>query len=757
MTAAPAVIRVAVSRTFNPLLATPVLVVMHGRGLAGPAPMTVVMATVVLFGVLEQPRVQHFLAGRFQGRWPSLGVSLHIVVAGWGIYLVGWGPLLPLLFAVVVIQHMAAEGSRVWRPAIYWILISIGAGQAGIALGWVYCYLSATYAQAAGALGAVLTGMVIRGLGQSAQRGERAESALRGSEERFRSLVQDSTDVICVVDRSWRTVYVSPAISRVTGFTPQEFAARSYREMIHPDDLAAADLLIQQVLDDPDGRHGLELRLRHRDSEWRWAELSVRNLLTSPAVEGLVGTFRDITERRANQQRLTHDARHDPLTGLVNRAAFLGRLHEAFAARRADRPTAVLFVDLDGFKQVNDTHGHRYGDAVLVAVADVLSIGVLGSDLVGRLGGDEFGIVLNGVDSPENAVLVAERILTAMNQRLIVVDDLELRVRASIGVAVDEPDCPDAAALLHRADVAMYSAKRHGKHGAELYVRGLEDESVPGPSLEGDLRRAVTQGELVLHYQPIVALDGGALTGVEALVRWQHPTKGLLGPLEFIPLAERTGLIDDIGIWVLERACRQVRQWQHAVPSGHTFTLNVNVSPLQLNRPALVAEVSAVLDRTGYRSSDLVLEVTEGAMINDETALPQLHGLHALGIRIALDDFGTGYSSLRYLTKLPVDILKIDRCFVTELDGTVTGSAVTTSVVRLAQIMDMVTVAEGIEDAARATELTLLGCDRGQGFYYARPLAAQAVEALIARSAPAWPSLPEAHDRHLAASEHLAT
>jgi diguanylate cyclase (GGDEF)-like protein len=483
------------------------------------------------------------------------------------------------------------------------------------------------------------------------------------------------------------------------------------------------------------------MRLWHAKGDLRWMEVTLRNLLDNPAVGGLVATYRDVTERRAIQERLIHDANHDPLTGLANRAAFLNGLQESFRDGAAGaRTPAVLFIDLDGFKQVNDTLGHHCGDELIIAVAAMLRRSVLGSDIVGRLGGDEFGVVLAGVSSPEDAVTVAKRILAEMDSPVLI-DGQELKARASIGVAVAASGDTGADELLHHADVSMYGAKRRHTHSYQLYVDGMQDPDADTVALDEQLRHAVGNGELRLHYQPIVTLDGGDLIGFEALMRWQHPTRGLLSPAEFIPLAEQTGTISELGAWALEHASRQVLRWQQRVPHGRRLELSVNLSPHQLDRPDLVAEVLETLRRTGYDPADLVLEVTETALVKDEAAIPVLTALRAEGIRIALDDFGTGYSSLRYLTQLPVDILKIDRCFVAELNGTGTASAIAETMVRLAQVLHLETVAEGIEDAAQATELTLLGCQSGQGYHFARPMEPEAVDALIAEAAERWPSL----------------
>ena len=716
----------------EPLASLPVLIALHWYGLLGPSPLWLLVLLVLAAGVVQQPDVQRRVIADGTRRHLHRGIALQFGLFGLAIYLCGWGPLLAIVLTIVATMYLRVHGSAAWRPAVLWALVVIGAGQVGVALGWVYCYLSPTLAQAAGILGAQTAVFLIRALGVSAEQRERAEAAVRSREERFRALVQDSCDVVSVVDCNGRTQYVSPAIEQLTGLRADEFMAAEYSRWLHPGDHADGARIFEQALADPGGEHRVELRLWHARGDLRWMEATVRNLLDNPAVGGLVVTYRDVTERRAIQERLIHDAHHDPLTGLANRAAFLRGLAQSFLDGLSSAGTpAVLFVDLDGFKQVNDTHGHQCGDELIISVAAMLRRSVLGSDIVGRLGGDEFGIVLTSVTSSDDAVTVAKRILAEMDHPVLI-GGQELYARASVGVAVAEPGNANADELLHHADIAMYGAKRRQTHSYQLYVDGMQDPAVDTMALDEELRRAVGKGELRLHYQPIVALDSGDLIGFEALMRWQHPTRGLLPPAEFIGLAEQTGTINELGAWALEQASRQVLRWQQRVPAGRRLELSVNLSAHQLDRPDLVAEVLTILRRTGYDPANLVLEVTETALVRDESAIPLLTALRAEGIRIALDDFGTGYSSLRYLTRLPVDILKIDRCFVAELNGTGSASAVAESMVRLAQVLHLETVAEGIEDAAQLTELTLLGCQNGQGYHFARPLEPAAVDSLIA-------------------------
>jgi diguanylate cyclase (GGDEF)-like protein len=452
---------------------------------------------------------------------------------------------------------------------------------------------------------------------------------------------------------------------------------------------------------------------------------------------------RQILTLRENQALLVTDR----LTGVANRMKLRDALsRSAQRAKRDGRPTSVLLLDLDGFKHVNDTYGHDAGDQVLIAFATVLTGSVRAGDLVARLGGDEFAVLLDGVDDVAAATAVADRILANLETPVLVAGG-ERQLRTSIGVALSSfPDGAGPAAerdLLHSADVAMYVAKRRRTHGWQVYVEGSMELGRELAVLGDELGYAVREGEMRVEYQPIVALSSGDLAGMEALARWHHPARGIVPPATFIPLAEETGHIHEIGAWVLEQACVQVKEWQDRLPPGRGLYLSVNVSGMQLERPRFAAEVIEMLDRVGYDPTRLVLEVTESALVNEATALTHLTELRTLGVRVAVDDFGTGYSSLRYLSRLPVDILKIDRSFVAELNGDPAGAAVAEAVIRLGQVLRLDTVAEGIEQPAQATELMQLGCDNAQGYHFAEPLAADVMDALVTRASQEWPSLPE--------------
>jgi len=424
----------------------------------------------------------------------------------------------------------------------------------------------------------------------------------------------------------------------------------------------------------------------------------------------------------------------DPLTRLHNRTVFTERLKQAVdrAARRGSL-TAVLFVDLDDFKAVNDGHGHAVGDAVLATVARRLRASVRGGDLVSRFGGDEFAILCEGLLSAAAAGLLADRVAAALRDP-IEVGGSRIVVGCSVGVAGSRGGQESALDLLRAADLAMYAAKGRGKGRVERYEPAMHAALVDRLEAEGDLRLAVARGELSVHYQPIVALASGEVVGVEALVRWQHPRRGLLAPALFIPLAEEIGVIHEIGRFVLASACRQVLAWQEAGADRPALALSVNLSGRQLERPDLVEEVTAVLQATGLDPALLVLEITETVLLGDTGAVTAcLDRLRLLGIRIAIDDFGTGYSSLSYLRDFPVDIVKIDKSFTDLLTHDLATAALTRAVVEMAAALRLRTTAEGIEDERQVEQLLALGCETGQGYHFSRPLAAPALEAFLLR------------------------
>jgi diguanylate cyclase (GGDEF)-like protein len=435
-------------------------------------------------------------------------------------------------------------------------------------------------------------------------------------------------------------------------------------------------------------------------------------------VRGLVINSRDITDRKALEEQLVQQAFHDSLTGIANRALFKDRLHQSLAraSRRKEKP-AVLFIDLDGFKTINDSLGHAVGDELLAAVAARLRPCIRTGDTMARLGGDEFAVLLEDIEDLAAATTVAQRINEALKEPFAL-SQREVFISASIGIApfVSAQD-PDE--LLRNADIAMYMAKGAGKGRHEVFDPSMHDAVVTQLRLEADLKRAVERKEFFVVYQPLIALATQEPIGVEALVRWRHPERGVVGPVTFIPLAEKTGAIVAIGRWVLREACRQVQEWRDLRPG---LGLSVNLSGRQLRDPGLVDDVSKILQETALPPQTLTLEMTESVLMDDiENALRVLRALKALGVHLAIDDFGTGYSSLSYLSKFPVDSLKIDRSFVSGL-GAAQNEPLVATIMEMGQSLKLKVVAEGIERPEQLAELERLRCEVGQGFYFSKPI-----------------------------------
>ena len=450
---------------------------------------------------------------------------------------------------------------------------------------------------------------------------------------------------------------------------------------------------------------------------WTWAAIHGAFVLAASASHVVAWRLNERTALR------------DGLTSLANRTLLTERIDAALGRGARDgHDVAVLVLDLDGFKAVNDSLGHAMGDRLLIEIGQRLGTAVRDLDIAARLGGDEFALVLDGAGEA-GAVLVATRVLAEV-ARPIDLDGRGVHVSASIGVAVAAPGSIDQLELLRNADLAMYMAKAAGKNQFSVYRSSMHDEAVARADLERELRHGIPDGQLVVHYQPTVVLGSGALVGVEALVRWQHPTEGLLFPDRFIPLAEESGLVLPLGRWVLAEACRQARAWHLARPDVAPLTMAVNVSASQLADDAFVDEVAAVLAETGLDPSTLVLELTETIlMLDTDRVVARLEGLRALGVRLAIDDFGTGYSSLSYLRHFPVDIIKIDRTFVAELPAGETSLAAT--ILRLGQSLRLEVIAEGVEDEAQARALEGLDCHLGQGYFYSRPVPPAELEAFL--------------------------
>ena len=554
---------------------------------------------------------------------------------------------------------------------------------------------------------------------------------LRRSQQRYRSLVQNSADVNMVVGPDGTIRYESPAVERVLGYRVEDREGRSALELIHPDDLARAQSLLADVQRAPGSQVSGQFRIRHVDGSWRAIEAVGKNLLEDPAVGGLVINYRDVTMRKELEDELRHQAFHDSLTGLANRALFTDRLSHAMSRTRHDhQPLAVLFIDLDDFKDINDSLGHAEGDQLLVAVAERFRGALRAGDTIARMGGDEFAVLVEDPPDAAAPIQVAERLLstleTAFERR-----GKELFVHASVGVATWTSTRQSADELLRNADVSMYTAKSKGKNRIEVFEASMHAAAVARIALRGDLELALRRDELSLLYQPLIRLDRLEIVGVEALLRWNHPVRGVVGPVEFIPIAEESGVIVPIGLWVLEQACRQVRAWDEIWPE-RKLAMNVNVSARQISEGDFVADVAKILAATELDPARLILELTEGVLLQDtEATLATFVELKRLGVRLAIDDFGTGYSSLSYLHRFPIDVLKIDRSFVASMLKGPDETALVRSILTLSETLHMETVAEGIEEAGQLEELRSCGATMGQGFFFARPLTADALVTLL--------------------------
>ena len=555
---------------------------------------------------------------------------------------------------------------------------------------------------------------------------------IRHSQERFRSLVHNSADVSMILRADGTIEYESSAVERVMGYRAEDRIGRSALGGVHPDDVAFGQRLLEDVGHTPGAMVSGELRVQHEDGSWRWIEAVAKNLFDDRAVGGLVVNYRDVTARKTLEDELRHQAFHDSLTGLANRALFVDRLDHALSlTQRNRRPLAVLFVDLDDFKTINDSLGHGEGDAILVDVAERLSGALRAGDTIARMGGDEFAVLVEDPPAASAPTDVAGRLLAVL-QAPFTRAGKELFVHASVGVAILTSREQTADELLRNADVSMYMAKAKGKNRIEVFEPRMHAAAQTRLALKVDLERALERGEFFVVYQPVIDLSTLKMVGVEALLRWQHPERGVVGPYEFIPVAEETGLIIPLGRWVLEQACRQSRAWDSQAPT-RPLTMNVNVSGRQAAEPGFVTEVAQVLAEIGIDAGRLVLEFTEGVLMQDtEATMGTLRALKGLGIRLAIDDFGTGYSSLSYVRQFPIDVLKIDRSFVASMSAGPDEIALMGSILKLSETLHLQTVAEGIEDAEQLAGLQAMGAELGQGFLFAKPLTTIEISALLA-------------------------
>jgi diguanylate cyclase (GGDEF)-like protein/PAS domain S-box-containing protein len=553
------------------------------------------------------------------------------------------------------------------------------------------------------------------------------EAELRMSEERYRTLVENSPAVVTRFDRNRRMVYMSPSFEELGPWRIGDVLGETSHGVADGDEFQRWESALQRVFDSGQ-RHDTEWEIAIGDGETMWFQSrAVPEFDENGEVEFVLVMNTDITALKRSEAELAHQAMHDPLTGLANRALFLDHLRSELArGERRSEALAVLFLDLDRFKVVNDSLGHSAGDELLGEVCRRLQSLLRGGDIVARLGGDEFVMLLPDVNGPEETVAIAQRVLAAI-RRPIRVDGDEVFSTASMGIALwhatgQGDGTATAEALVRDADTAMYRAKARGRDRYEIFDEDLRTQATAKFHLENFLRKAVELGELEVHYQPEIDLETGALAGAEALVRWRHPVEGLLEAKTFIDLAEESGLILDVGSWVLKEACRQVGVWKRE-ESRELGTLRVNLSPRQIAHPDLLDTVVQALEIGGLEPSSLCLEITETALMSDAAAsLSVLSALRSLGVELAIDDFGTGYSSLSYLKRFPVTVLKIDRSFVDGLGHDPDDTAIAGAIVSLGRSLGLSLVAEGVETPRHLHELRRLGCDRAQGFLFSAAL-----------------------------------
>jgi diguanylate cyclase (GGDEF)-like protein/PAS domain S-box-containing protein len=574
---------------------------------------------------------------------------------------------------------------------------------------------------------------------------QRMRRQLAERDQLFQLITENAADMIAVVDGAGKRIYNSPAYRNVLGYSADELKSTSSIEQIHPDDRQRVVEAAHKARATGQGQR-MEYRIRHKDGSWRILESTASAIRNAKGeTEKLVIVNRDISERKRAEEMLAHNAFHDGLTNLPNRALFIDRLQRALvlSKRHTDYKFAVLFIDIDEFKVFNDSLGHKVGDEVLIQIGQRLTaslrevdtiarpqLGPSKDDTLARLGGDEYTILLEDIRNPSDAIRVAER----LQSRLAVpftVQGYEIVVNASVGIALSTPTCAHAEDLLRDANIAMYRAKRAGKARCEVFDTAMHEGAVRRLELETELRKGLELGEFRTHYQPIVSLKTGRITGFEALTRWQHGDK-LLAPVAFIAVADETGLIIPMNRVLLREACEQLRTWQAQFPAEPALSMSVNITSKEFAHPNLAKGIGETLAQTGLDPKHLQLEITETIAMGDpEKAASVLSELKSLGVRLSVDDFGTGYSSLSRLQQFPVDSLKIDRAFISHMDIDVESHKIVQVIIMLAQTMGLTTVAEGAETEEHVNQLKALDCGFAQGYYFSKPADHEVISDLL--------------------------
>ena len=667
----------------------------------------------------------------FYARHPSklrfhTRVAVSVASVTFVIYMSGWGPMLFGAYAFLALENISCRGSRTWRVTTFWSLLGIACGQIAIWQNWAPSLLSLSKAETLGALGAFILVFLIRMAGATSEHKEKAEQLARSGEDRFRSLVQNSSDTTLILEPGALIAYASPAVESLLGICPDEVVGCRATDFVHPDDKHLAQLDPATWVQPATLTEPLQFRMIHSDGSWRHAEAVLTYESELPAVGGYVANLRDITDRKEAESLVAYQAMHDSLTGLPNRVLLVDRLNRSIARslrNESPRPV-VMFLDIDHFKLVNDSLGHNGGDEILVQVAGRLRHASRATDTVSRFGGDDFVLLCEDLVDADSIMTLAQRVTSEL-EAPFESNNESLKLSVSIGIATVDDDGRSAEELLGDADYAMYLAKSRDGHGRiQLLDQATRDSARLRVHTVTALARALERRELVLHYQPIVNTRSRQLVGVEALLRWRHPTRGLLAPVAFLDIAEQTGLIVPIGLWVLTEACRQVKRWNDRLPEDRRLSLSVNLSGRQLAEPNLAADVIVALAEAEFdpQTMELCLEVTETLLPNnEEEARLRLVELRHLGIRLAIDDFGTAYSPLSYVRELPLTTIKIDRTFVAGLGVSDRDEAIVTAILKLAESIDLNVVAEGVETEDQRSRLEDMGCDFLQGFLFSRP------------------------------------
>jgi len=709
-----------------PSLLTAVAFIVGSRfGVVGDLPLWALLSLLFVAGVLGE------IVGRYADRSSStlamhVGLAVRLSAVTVVIYAIGWGPTMALGYIFVGARALEESGPRAWPFAVVWSAYGIVFGQVAIALGLVRSYVPAPYVHGMAGLAILGTAFVMHLLGTKTAQNETALSLLNATLDSTADgiLVVDNDGAISQYNSQFVEMWQLPdaIMARREDNTAIQFVLD---QLVRPETFIAK---VEELYASPESESNDTLEFK----DGRVLERHSRPQRLDGRVVGRVWSFRDVTDRNRLLDELAHQAFHDSLTGLANRALLRDRLEHAIArARRSGATVVVLFCDLDRFKMVNDTLGHDAGDVLLVEVAQRFQHNLREADTAARVGGDEFAILLDEA-TDRDAPVVAQRLLDALREPFIV-NGREVFIRASIGIADNHDDALDADELLCRADIAMYSAKSRGRDRIAVFQRTMQTELTTRHELFGDLRHALLEGQLSVHYQPLIDLEARTIESFEALVRWNHPVRGFIPPDEFIPIAEESGLILELGRFVLNEACRQTARWREQAGLDE-LSISVNVSGHQLYDDQFVQDVERALLDTKLPANRLILELTESTLLTDTaTVHRRLQELKNLGVRLAIDDFGTGYSSLSYLHSFPVDYLKIDRSFVNSLNEQRNhqGRVMVRSIISIAHNLQLGVVAEGIERPDQLDELVDAGCNTGQGFLFARPGPADIVSELL--------------------------